>query len=463
MLTGERSGIFGIDADEKDGKDGIAQLEELFDEHGMSWKRIVRSRTPSGGRHLFFRWDDRLADARNLGCVLTNKAGSRPRHGLEVKLRNTLLTLPPSDYGSGPYRWVRGRSPFDIAVPEAPEWLIELILNPPVDRRRMASLRRRSRGRCDRRPDRWLAQNARDTLRRIAGLSIGEQRNGANRLVFGFAARQGRGAQTMPAISCAPCWRWRRTAGAARGRRARPRSWWPTRWMQGASGMADDRRPRLSVVGGNPNIKRRQPEPPDEENEPFHGSLFDIALTHEPDHKVGDELIYGLLPTKQLVMLYGKPGCGKSTVACAMAHALANGDDFLGLKTQRVGVLYLAAERADAVKRVIAAMDERAKVTTTGLAIAKTKGLNLLEQREAFAQEVKSARQYIRTETGRRCKLLILDTLSAAAPDTDEAAQDFKEVVAMLRDLAEQCSMTVLVIHHEGKDAPAWPAWQRRA
>ena len=97
--------------------------------------------------------------------------------------------------------------------------------------------------------------------------------------------------------------------------------------------MADDKRPRPSVVGGNPNIKRRQPEPPDEDNEPFHGSLFDIALTHEPDHKVGDELIYGLLPTKQLVMLYGKPGCGKSTVACAMAHALTNGDDFLGLKT----------------------------------------------------------------------------------------------------------------------------------
>ena len=115
-------------------------------------------------------------------------------------------------------------------------------------------------------------------------------------------------------------------------------------------------------------------------------------------------------------------------------------------------MLYLAAERADAVKRVIAAMDERAKVTTTGLAVAKTKGLNLLEQREAFAQEVKLARQYIRTETRRRCKLLILDTLSAAAPDSDEGAQDFKEVVDMLRDLAEQCSMTVLVIHHEGKD-----------
>ena len=92
------------------------------------------------------------------------------------------------------YRWVQGRSPFDIAVPKAPEWLIDLILNPPVDRRRASLSRRRSRGRRDRRPERWLARNARALQSSLVCLSIGSQRSEANRLIFAFAARHGRAA-----------------------------------------------------------------------------------------------------------------------------------------------------------------------------------------------------------------------------------------------------------------------------
>ena len=146
--------MFGLDADAKDGKDGVAQLDELFAEHDTPWRRMVYSLTPSGGRHLFFRWDQRLAQVKNHDCLLAlpgHRYGRAiRREGLELKVRGKLLTLPPSDFGDGTYHWAKGCSPLDLDVPKAPAGLLDLLLDPPLDRaqrrldaRRAAEMRRR--------------------------------------------------------------------------------------------------------------------------------------------------------------------------------------------------------------------------------------------------------------------------------------------------------------------------------
>lgn len=59
LLTGERNGITVLDLDIKNGKDGIATLAKLgFPD--VATIALCRSRTPTGGLHLFFTYDPRL-------------------------------------------------------------------------------------------------------------------------------------------------------------------------------------------------------------------------------------------------------------------------------------------------------------------------------------------------------------------------------------------------------------------
>ena len=59
LLTGQRNGITVLDLDVKNGKDGIASLARLgFPD--VASIALCRSRTPTGGLHLFFAYNPRL-------------------------------------------------------------------------------------------------------------------------------------------------------------------------------------------------------------------------------------------------------------------------------------------------------------------------------------------------------------------------------------------------------------------
>lgn len=61
LLVGERAGLTALDIDRKGGKDGFASLRALgFDPDAMS---PVMVRTPSGGRHAFYRYDPDCGDS----------------------------------------------------------------------------------------------------------------------------------------------------------------------------------------------------------------------------------------------------------------------------------------------------------------------------------------------------------------------------------------------------------------
>ena len=113
--TGSRSGIWVLDIDPQHG--GDAALTNLEAEHGPL-PTTIESSTPSGGRHLFWRWD---AEGEEI-CNSTGRIGS----GLDVRGEGGFILAPPSVLADGRgYRWIsNGAGTFA----EAPAWLINLAL-----------------------------------------------------------------------------------------------------------------------------------------------------------------------------------------------------------------------------------------------------------------------------------------------------------------------------------------------
>lgn len=114
IATGSRSGFWVLDID---GHEGEASLQQLLDKHG-GLPLTVEVITQSGGRHLWFAYPD--------GQELRNSASSL---GLKLDTRGDggYVVAPPSRGVTGNhYRFVEGRSPNEIPIAPAPEWLEEL-------------------------------------------------------------------------------------------------------------------------------------------------------------------------------------------------------------------------------------------------------------------------------------------------------------------------------------------------
>ncbi len=108
VATGAISGIFVLDVDNKDGKNGTAALEalQLRQRSGISW--TAKASTPSGGEHFYFEYPGRHIH------TTTSKLGD----GLDVRGDGGCVVVPPSRGR----RWIISAS----AAP-APAWLVSLV------------------------------------------------------------------------------------------------------------------------------------------------------------------------------------------------------------------------------------------------------------------------------------------------------------------------------------------------
>lgn len=111
--TGEKSGWLVLDVD--DG--GNKTIRELETVHGKL-PDTVTAITGSGGKHYVFMHPH--------GRNIPNKVKFAP--GLDTRSTGGLIVVMPSAHISGNrYQWRGGHSPFDIALAEAPEWLLKLM------------------------------------------------------------------------------------------------------------------------------------------------------------------------------------------------------------------------------------------------------------------------------------------------------------------------------------------------
>jgi hypothetical protein len=112
---GERCGMWAIDPDgpENPGDaDGVAEWEALVEKNGVPPTRTHR--TPSGGRHILFRWRP--------DQPVTNSTGNLPK-GIDVRGEGGYVIMPPSRRADG-----REYELIGDEVVDAPEWVYDIVL-----------------------------------------------------------------------------------------------------------------------------------------------------------------------------------------------------------------------------------------------------------------------------------------------------------------------------------------------
>lgn len=118
VRTGKESGIFVLDVDIHK-VDGKQTLENLVEKQGADLPDTVQSITGSGGNHYVFTYQDGVG----------NKVNFAP--GLDIRGDGGYIIAPPSIHQtSSRYEWELSSRPLDVAIAEAPEWLIGMIKQP---------------------------------------------------------------------------------------------------------------------------------------------------------------------------------------------------------------------------------------------------------------------------------------------------------------------------------------------
>jgi len=116
LATGSYSGVFVVDIDVKNGKNGFETwTRNGYDELPATVEQI----TPSGGVQKFFNYPD--------GVHIGNDQSGKLGDGLDIRGEGGYVCLPPSSVNSKKYEWVTDQSPGEIAIADAPQWLIDII------------------------------------------------------------------------------------------------------------------------------------------------------------------------------------------------------------------------------------------------------------------------------------------------------------------------------------------------
>lgn len=163
-----------------------------------------------------------------------------------------------------------------------------------------------------------------------------------------------------------------------------------------------------------------------------------------------DWLIEELFARKQVGAIFGEPYAGKSVLAFAITMALSGGAPTLGDLDQweaDVSTIYFALEgnlrtRSEPYRR------ENMLAGTPKVRFERGLELELAEQ-DGFAKIRDLLVRAKELDPG--VALVVIDTL-ARASGVDENTADMGKIAELLRQLAEEFNVCVLIVHHSGKD-----------
>jgi 5S rRNA maturation endonuclease (ribonuclease M5) len=197
---------------------------------------------------------------------------------------------------------------------------------------------------------------------------------------------------------------------------------------------------------------------PDEssESKPADGTQAAITLAYFND--IGESvtkrwIIKGVIARGETSSWIAPPGKGKSALLTDIAIHVASGTDWRGfISKERCGVVYFALERADLVKRRLAAHARRNNLTNLPIAVA---GQVIDLMRPTCVSDIVAAIRTAEKRFGCDVGMIVIDTFAkgiAASGGDEDKAKDQNLTLANLRKVQEQTGVHVAIVGHTGKD-----------
>lgn len=158
-------------------------------------------------------------------------------------------------------------------------------------------------------------------------------------------------------------------------------------------------------------------------------------------------LIKNILPRAELAVLYGASTAGKSFMVLDMCFAIARGVEWRNQRVRQGRVIYICAEGAGGFNKRLCAYEAHYGVALHALPFyAITDTPNFLgEDDKALAVQIKA-------KGG--ADIIVVDTFAqVTAGGNENASEDVGKALASCKRLHRETGATILVIHHQGKDA----------
>lgn len=410
-------GLLVVDVDlAKGGNESLAKLDML---HGFDETRVAR--TPTGGRHVFYRLPEGHPGVPNS----VGELGP----GLDIRSTHGYVVAPGSVRPEGEYTWQN-----DHPIAPAPAWLVEKCgtfkAREQREKMNIADIPD-APPETVARAEAWL----RTAPRSVKG-AAGDQT--AFRVA---AALRDRGLSFLQACELMRSEAWDYGCGWRDG-------WLEDKPIRSAYRYAQNSPGILAISSADfPAIERpaviQQPAPALDNAPASHlRRLADFASVSG----VAPYLVKGLLSKQSYAVMHGPPGEGKTFTALDIAYHVAAGKEWMGKRVRPGPVLYLAFEGAGGLRRRAQALMQHYGESDLPLYFDDTAyNLRELEGRQALGATIASLPD--------KPALIVIDTFAHALCGGDEnSAQDVGAFNTGVLALIKHTGACVMVIHHPPKN-----------
>lgn len=438
LPSGERNGFTVLDIDQKNGKDGFAELKALgLDVDALSPCQVE---TASGGRHVYFLWNGQ-----------GNSAAGLPA-GLDVRGEGGFVVAPGAIYGKGVYMGHLTR--------ELPAWPEAL----PIRKRPSEPGRGEPTGlpfhvirnalmACPNDGDAYASRDA--WLHMVMAVHCETEGSEEGRELAHEWSKQHHDYDSDHTDAVWDSFKANRgLTGWHIINEAEAHGWCDNgvtelRHLEALQDFDD----LYQLMGWQPFYDVA----PEEEAEIAElvggpvdrsGGLTFLSPTDCAATPARAYVIKGLLAQGDVAAIVGAPGAGKSLFAPRIGYAVAQGVEVFGRRVKAGGVFYVAAEDSHGMRGRVQAMEaELGDAPDFKVVEGVTDLLSKQGQLRALQREVMQ----------RRPALVVIDTLAVAFPGLEENdAKGMGQVVAAARCLTKSGAAVVL-IHHDTKAGDGQP------